>query len=92
MEQPAYQQYPQSYSQQSYGQQPNYSQPVHAMPWVDATPVRTRGEDEVAVSVRSVKMTWGDMFAFQFKWWVVGTVYAIAGFILWMIFFVAIMN
>jgi hypothetical protein len=89
-EQQMYQQYPQSYDPRV--QQAPYAQMAPPTAWVAPTPVRTIANDELAVSVKSVKMTWGDMFSFQFKWWVVGTVYGIGAFILWFLVFAAIVN
>lgn len=89
-EQAMYQQYPQGYDPRA--QQPPYQAMGRPVAWVEATPVRTVGTDELSVSVKSVKMTWSDMFAFQFKWWVVGTVYGIAAFILWAIVWAAIIS
>jgi hypothetical protein len=89
-EQPTYQQYPQSYDPRV--QQAPYAQMVPPAGWVAPTPVRTIANDELAVRIKSVQMTWGDMFVFQFKWWVVGTVYGIAAFILWIIVVAAIVS
>ena len=55
-------------------------------PYVAATPIRNAPNDELNVTVKSFKMTWGNMFAFQFKFWVVATIFSILGAIVWVLF------
>lgn len=59
-------------------------------PYITATPVRTAPNDELSVTVKSFKMTWGNMFSFQFKFWVVATVYSILAATVWAIVWAAL--
>lgn len=63
-----------------------------ALPYQLPTPVRTIGADELNVTVKSFKMTWGNMFAIQFKFWVVATIYSILIGIVWLLFWAIVVG
>lgn len=66
---------------------PTYMNPTQYQPF---TPAYMTAPNDVVV--RDFSISWSRMFALQFKFWVVATIFSFAATILWVIFFAALLT